>query len=162
MAIRRAGVVPSDQMIFGVQEQRAMFSLAPALRVAGRTSPLWGSNPRPYAYEAHALPTELRRHVLFRGVVAVGAAAGERLPRRRDTSGRPVRVARAIGSVLCAGICSFVLSSCSAVARGQTLRATGRSVVRMFGTFGARSGIHARAYASLPEWLRYGSEIHRR
>ena len=24
-------------------------------------SPLWGSNPRPYAYEAHALPTELRR-----------------------------------------------------------------------------------------------------
>ena len=25
------------------------------------TSPLWGSNPRPYAYEAHALPTELRR-----------------------------------------------------------------------------------------------------
>ena len=27
-------------------------------------SPLWGSNPRPYAYEAHALPTELRRHCL--------------------------------------------------------------------------------------------------
>ena len=26
-------------------------------------SPLWGSNPRPYAYEAHALPTELRRHI---------------------------------------------------------------------------------------------------
>ena len=24
-------------------------------------SPLWGSNPRPYAYEAHALPAELRR-----------------------------------------------------------------------------------------------------
>ena len=24
-------------------------------------SPLWGSNPRPYAYEAHALPTELKR-----------------------------------------------------------------------------------------------------
>ena len=24
-------------------------------------SPLWGSNPRPYAYGAHALPTELRR-----------------------------------------------------------------------------------------------------
>ena len=22
-------------------------------------SPQWGSNPRPYAYEAHALPTEL-------------------------------------------------------------------------------------------------------
>ena len=27
-------------------------------------SPLWGSSPRPYAYEAHALPTELRRHVV--------------------------------------------------------------------------------------------------
>ena len=26
-----------------------------------KTSPLWGSNPRPYAYEAHALPAELRR-----------------------------------------------------------------------------------------------------
>lgn len=26
-------------------------------------SPLWGSNPRPYAYEAHALPTELRRQL---------------------------------------------------------------------------------------------------
>ena len=26
-------------------------------------SPLWGSSPRPYAYEAHALPTELRRHL---------------------------------------------------------------------------------------------------
>ena len=24
-------------------------------------SPLWGSNPRPYAYEAHALPAELKR-----------------------------------------------------------------------------------------------------
>ena len=28
-----------------------------------RASPLWGSNPRPYAYEAHALPAELRRHL---------------------------------------------------------------------------------------------------
>ena len=27
-------------------------------------SPQWGSNPRPYAYEAHALPTELKRHLL--------------------------------------------------------------------------------------------------
>ena len=26
-----------------------------------KVSPLWGSNPRPYAYEAHALPAELRR-----------------------------------------------------------------------------------------------------
>ena len=26
-------------------------------------SPLWGLNPRPYAYEAHALPAELRRHL---------------------------------------------------------------------------------------------------
>ena len=28
----------------------------------GCASPLWGSNPRPYAHEAHALPAELRRH----------------------------------------------------------------------------------------------------
>ena len=28
-------------------------------------SPLRGSSPRPYAYEAHALPTELRRHVVI-------------------------------------------------------------------------------------------------
>ena len=28
------------------------------------SSPLWGSNPRPYAYEAHALPTELRRRAI--------------------------------------------------------------------------------------------------
>ena len=27
----------------------------------GCASPLWGSNPRPYAYEAHALPAELGR-----------------------------------------------------------------------------------------------------
>ena len=27
----------------------------------GNMSPLWGSNPRPYAYEAHALPAELKR-----------------------------------------------------------------------------------------------------
>ena len=26
-------------------------------------SPLWGSNPRPYAYGAHALPTELKGHM---------------------------------------------------------------------------------------------------
>ena len=30
----------------------------------GCASPLWGSNPRPYAYEAHALPAELRRHLV--------------------------------------------------------------------------------------------------
>ena len=30
----------------------------------GCASPLWGSNPRPYAYEAHALPAELKGHVL--------------------------------------------------------------------------------------------------
>ena len=30
--------------------------------IAKGASPLWGSNPRPYAYEAHALPAELRRH----------------------------------------------------------------------------------------------------
>ena len=27
-------------------------------------SPLWGSNPWPYAYEAHALPAELRRRMI--------------------------------------------------------------------------------------------------
>ena len=31
-------------------------------RDLGEGSPLWGSNPRPYAYGAHALPAELRRH----------------------------------------------------------------------------------------------------
>ena len=29
----------------------------------GCASPLWGSNQQPYAYEAHALPAELRRHI---------------------------------------------------------------------------------------------------
>jgi hypothetical protein len=28
-----------------------------------RRSPLWGLNPRPYAYEAYALPTELKRRL---------------------------------------------------------------------------------------------------
>ena len=37
----------------------------------GAKSPLWGSNPRPYAYEAHALPTELRRPCFTWGVVCV-------------------------------------------------------------------------------------------
>ena len=32
-----------------------------ARAIAIMCSPLWGSNPRPYAYEAHALPTELKR-----------------------------------------------------------------------------------------------------
>ena len=41
-----------------------------AIPVAGtlparEQSPLWGLSPRPYAYEAHALPAELRRQVLF-------------------------------------------------------------------------------------------------
>jgi hypothetical protein len=31
------------------------------LRWEAAISPLWGLNPRPYAYEAHAQPTELRR-----------------------------------------------------------------------------------------------------
>jgi hypothetical protein len=31
------------------------------IKLTQSKSPLWGSNPRPYAYEAHALPTELRR-----------------------------------------------------------------------------------------------------
>ena len=32
-----------------------------ARAIAIMCSPLWGSNPRPYAHEAHALPTELKR-----------------------------------------------------------------------------------------------------
>ena len=41
-----------------------------AIPVAGtlparQQSPLWGLSPRPYAYEAHALPAELRRQVLI-------------------------------------------------------------------------------------------------
>ena len=28
-----------------------------------RRSPLWGLNPRPYAYEAYALPAELKRRL---------------------------------------------------------------------------------------------------
>ena len=34
------------------------------MRYEHEKAPMWGSNPRPYAYEAHALPTELRRHVM--------------------------------------------------------------------------------------------------
>ena len=34
---------------------------------APRKSRLWGSNPRPHAYEAHALPTELRRQLRIAG-----------------------------------------------------------------------------------------------
>ena len=32
------------------------------------SSPLLGSNPRPYAYGAHALPTELRRRLMHQGL----------------------------------------------------------------------------------------------
>ena len=38
----------------------SMFVLSELVAADG-ISPLWGSNPRPYAYEAHALPAELRR-----------------------------------------------------------------------------------------------------
>ena len=38
----------------------SMFVLLELVAADG-ISPLWGSNPRPYAYEAHALPAELRR-----------------------------------------------------------------------------------------------------
>ena len=43
-----------------------------AIPVAGtlparQQSPLWGLSPRPYAYEAHALPAELRRQVFLYG-----------------------------------------------------------------------------------------------
>ena len=37
-------------------------SSAPAPVGARTKAPMRGSSPRPYAYEAHALPTELRRH----------------------------------------------------------------------------------------------------
>ena len=41
--------------------------------VCKRHSPLWGLNPRPYAYEAYALPTELKRrmHIFDKSVVCV-------------------------------------------------------------------------------------------
>ena len=40
---------------------RGCVNMATTLIFLGATtrSPQWGSNPRPYAYEAHALPTEL-------------------------------------------------------------------------------------------------------
>jgi hypothetical protein len=43
-----------------------------------RRSPLWGSNPRPYAYEAHALPAELRRHWEEHSTARHRASAGAR------------------------------------------------------------------------------------
>ena len=41
---------------WGIQQMRK------SLAFHSQESPLWGSNPRPYAYEAHALPAELQRH----------------------------------------------------------------------------------------------------
>ena len=38
-------------------------SIPVCIEICGE-APMWGSNPRPYAYEAHALPAELRRHLL--------------------------------------------------------------------------------------------------
>ena len=38
-------------------------SQPPAPFHMSRQAPMMGSNPRPYAYEAHALPTELRRQL---------------------------------------------------------------------------------------------------
>ena len=37
--------------------------LSVSIPCPAQDSRLWGSNPRPYAYEAHALPTELRRQL---------------------------------------------------------------------------------------------------
>ena len=37
----------------------------------GAESLLWGLNPRPYAYEAYALPAELKRQLIESGVVGV-------------------------------------------------------------------------------------------
>ena len=48
-------------------------------------SPLWGSNPRPHAYEAHALPTELRRQITISlshsnlPIVGIRYSGGERM-----------------------------------------------------------------------------------
>ena len=40
----------------------AMYVFPSHVKLQQSKSPLWGSSPRPYAYEAHALPAELRRH----------------------------------------------------------------------------------------------------
>ena len=53
-----------------------------AIPVAGtlparQQSPLWGLSPRPYAYEAHALPAELRRQlIIFLKLQAIGVSVG--------------------------------------------------------------------------------------
>ena len=49
-------------------------------------SPLWGSNPRPYAYEAHALPTELRRLVAY-----TAGSADARTPNNTNNTTTPTR-----------------------------------------------------------------------
>ena len=50
-------------------------------------SPLGGSNPRPYAYEAHALPTELKRLVLL-AAPGIWPAASRQTHRLEAISGR--------------------------------------------------------------------------
>ena len=50
---------PSDRMC----AHNGAFCQSLCGHAASTISPLWGSNPRPYAYGAHALPTELRRQV---------------------------------------------------------------------------------------------------
>ena len=63
----------------------------------GVKSPLWGSNPRPYAYETHALPTELRRR-LPRTVHALATNSSRATFRaNRETS----RADRGRGRMLC-------------------------------------------------------------
>ena len=49
------------QVQFPGQPFLLLLSLSSLTHLRVARSPLWGSNPRPYAYEAHALPTELRR-----------------------------------------------------------------------------------------------------
>ena len=60
-------------------------------------SPLWGSNPRPYAYEAHALPAELKRLTTLALLQKYKA-----LPRNL------ARLDCFKLGIACAGICSFL------------------------------------------------------
>ena len=74
-------------------------------------SPLWGSSPRPYAYEAHALPAELRRllhemscvgtraiHVLFG--VCNRLKCSRRRQQRRSPSARDAACLRVTAVIL--------------------------------------------------------------
>ena len=69
---------PSAQVRASYAESRVLLNICdPDLRMWAtcEISPLWGSSPRPYAYEAHALPTELRRRMFGVRAKLVGARA---------------------------------------------------------------------------------------